>query len=187
MLVEAAFVLPLLIFMIGALIVMSIRISDNMYLGQSSRELAIKLARLPWIAEAGTGTSTWQIDIDNAQGEPSETTAAACLDTLNDPSYDGCGSTGCNPCIETVILWYTYKLMRAKNMFVEWPVTLQVTFGPPIPEDPTAAKGLCYITVQIAAIHRGWLLGLDGNLTAYARAPYVSNPVPAAGSSCALY
>jgi hypothetical protein len=186
---EAALMLPVLIFMIGALVVMSTRLSDNMFLAQSSRELALKLSRTNWLAQMGTGAHQFHINMNEPE-VPSPSQAEYCLQNFADfNQYSPCGYADCDPCADIIIRWYVYKLFESKLLFIDWdnhPLDLEVSFGPPA-EDPEGSDGLCFITVSMNAIHKGWLLGLDGELHTNARAPYVSNPVPNAGNGCDLY
>jgi hypothetical protein len=186
--VESALILPLLFAAVAATVVMGVRLSDNLYLTQSTRELGVVLGRVPYMAalRATGGDAAYTISLA-ASG--AQTTESALAQTqLAALTAGACGSaesyySACTTAARGVTAWYARQILLMKRMMISDNITLNVQFGPPA-VDPSATDGLCMLHITVTAEARAWASWALGQIVVSQSAPYVSSPVPGAGNSC---
>lgn len=188
--VESALILPVILAAVAATIVMSLRLSDNLFLNQGARELAVVLGRVPClVALRGAGGSapyTVSLSISADQSAASVVASGQLTALTNARNNNSCTTSNFGTLTSAargMVGWYARQILVVKPMMVSDSLTLNVTFGPPA-ADVTATNGLCMVHLTITAQSRGWLSWATGSLVVSQSAPYVSNPVPLAGSAC---
>jgi hypothetical protein len=189
MMLEFSILLPVLLVMIGGLLGMGVRLSNYMYLNQIARELVLKMATTPYVAQiayAGApsnfsftvGPSTYEFT--GGGSVISSDQAAACTTLLNTQT-ERCPGNNCS-CPLQLLHYYASTLVKSKNIRVTGDVTMTFSFGP----HPSAASGsgLCFLTVSLSASEAGWLTMAGGGLLVTASGPYLSGPIPTAVQNC---
>ena len=186
--VETAFIIPLLVLFIAGTFVIGMRLCNYMYLSQIARELVVKGGTIPGLAQGGTGQSTYTL---NNASAPAGATVTACETAIATflPLVAADNSLRLtspdDTCPQTLLHDYGINLVEARNMPFYGDVTMYLTFGPH-PDDATAATGLCFVTITLNVHDDGWLNYFSGDLNVNSRGPYVLRPVPEAGASCEL-
>lgn len=184
---DVVILLPLLLTMIAGMFMLGTRISDYMYLNQSTRELGMILSKIPYMYElefSGEALRTFSIN-PNEEADPQEKSAAeACIATVSNSSYTGCLNGGDCSCAVTIAEWYAKEFMRMKLMLIEWPITVKVSYTARDTDPVNNPSGLCFINVETRASHRNWAMVGGGEVVAEAHVPYVSFPVPWNSGTC---
>lgn len=180
---DVVIILPLLLTLIAGIFMLGTRLSDYMYLTQSTRELAMILSKIPYMHElrfyddaARTFTINQGNILTTAQAE-----AEACIRKLTDEQYVGCQNTpgGDCSCAFKIAQWYATQFMQMKLMLIEWPITVFVGYSA-----RDTSSGLCFVDVTARADHRTWVMVGGGEVRAEAHVPYISNPVPWNNGTC---
>jgi hypothetical protein len=175
--------------MIGGMFMMGTRISDYMYLSQSSRELGLILSKMPFMYElqySDEASRTLKIEPNKVVPASTRTEAEVCIQTVSDPQYTGCKNTagGDCSCALKIARWYATEFMRLKLILLkegENFIYVKVDYSAR-PLD--TSSGLCFIDVTSSAAHRAWAMVGGGDVRVEAHVPYVSNPVPWNGGTC---
>ncbi len=183
---DVVLLLPLILTMVAGMFMLGTRISDYMYLHQSTRELGMILAKIPYMHEleySGEEDRTFVIDPKTVDTEALKTAAENCIRTFSDPEFRGCrnSSGGDCSCARTVAYWYATEFMRMKLLLIEWPIQVKVGYTSR-PGD--TSSGLCFIDVETTASHHNWAMVGGGEVATEAHVPYVSYPVPWNNGAC---
>lgn len=184
---DVVLILPLMLMMIAGMFMLGTRISDYMYLQQSTRELGMILSKIPYMYELGHSPveyRTFSIDPKEVDMQGAKATAENCITAFSnpDPKYQGCTTSGGDcACARHVAYWYAIEFMRMKLLLVEWPIEVKVGYTSR-PGD--TSSGLCFIDVETRASHHKWAMVGGGEVATEAHVPYVSYPVPWNNGAC---
>lgn len=182
---DVVLLLPLILTMVAGVFMLGTRISDYMFLHQSTRELGMILAKIPYMHELEYSSEedrTFLIDPKTVDIEALKTAAENCIRMFSN-AYSGCRNTsgGDCSCARTVAYWYATEFMRMKLLLIEWPIQVKVGYASR-PLDTTS--GLCFIDVETRASHHNWAMVGGGEVATEAHVPYVSYPVPWNNGAC---
>ena len=190
MMLEFSILLPVLLIMMGGLLGMGVRLSNYMYLNQIARELVLKMATTPYVAQVAyvnaptsyeftVGPSTYEFSGGGSVISSNE--AAACTTLLNTQT-ERCPGGNCS-CPLQLLHYYASTLVKTKNIRVTGDVSMSFKFAPH-PSAAPGSEGLCFLTVTMSASEAGWLTMAGGAFTVTASGPYLSGPVPTAAENC---
>jgi hypothetical protein len=165
--VEAAVILPALIFITASGIDIGLLFSDYLFLSEISREVTLRISRIPRLSEFGNAVYT----CDEA---PSETLVSQCAEYSN-TGIAPSGMSNTAPCGHIQACYYGQQLAGMKRVWTldrKVQITSQLTTNVDNP-------ALCNVLVAIHATHRGYFSTYRGTPVAilskslYLSAPYV--------------
>ncbi len=186
MITDVVLLLPLILTMIAGMFMLGTRISDYMYLHQSTRELGMILSKIPYMHEleyAPEEYRTFLIDPNTVDTEAAKIAAEDCISTFSNTQFQGCKQTSGSDCYcaRHVAYWYAIEFMRMKLLLIQWPIRVKVGYTSR-PGD--TSSGLCFIDVETKASHNNWAMVGGGEVATEAHIPYVSYPVPWNNGAC---
>lgn len=180
---EAAIIIPILILLFAGILSLGMRLSNYIYLNQIGKELVIQMgsvrclalfssASLPSSHSFVLGPQTF------SPTPPSETAVASCLTAVQ----SDCSAVSYG-CPLNVLNYYAATLVKSKPIRVDGNITMDYSFNPPA-SDPSS--GVCLLTVRFTAQDPTWINMIGGPIVTITQGPYLSTPMPAAGSGCLM-
>jgi hypothetical protein len=181
--IEAAIIIPVLILLCGGILSLGMRLSNYMYLNQIGKELVLQMGTVRCLAHFSSSSlpSSYSFTLGPqsfSPTPPNETTVSSCLTAIQ----SDCSAVA-SGCPLNVLNFYAATLVKSKPIRVEGNITMDYSFDPPA-SDPSS--GVCLLTVRFTAQDPTWIGYLGGPLTTITQGPYLSTPMPAAGSGCLM-
>lgn len=176
--VEAAIIVPILLFICAGLLGLSVRLSNYMYLNQIGRELVLQMGGIRCLA-ASTPSGTHTMTMGPSTFSPYIPTEGEVLTCLSSVA-SSCPAVG-SGCPINVLRYYAANLIKSKPIRVSGDITMQYSFDAPA---SNPSSGICLLTIRFTAQDSSWMNFIGGPITTFTQGPYLSVPVPAAGNAC---
>jgi hypothetical protein len=180
---EAAIIIPVFLLLCSGIVGLGLRLSNYMYLNQIGRELVLQMGTVRCLAHFSSANRPTSYNFlvgpqTFYPTPPSETMVSSCLTSVQ----SDCSAVA-SGCPLNALNYYAVTLVKSKPIRVEGNISMTYSFNPPA-SDPSS--GVCLLTIRFEAQDPTWLNFIGGPLNTITQGPYLSFPMPAAGSGCLM-